>query len=211
MFAEYARQGFFQLLFLTIINFAVIIIFLQVYSHHARVGVVRFMLVLLTIFTGVLIASSFYRMNMYMGVFGFTPLRLSVITFLVMAAFLCVVTLVALYRDKFDVMRVYLIIGMVFLVVANVSGSGFVSARLNAWLYRTNPGYHFTMRDHFLSADNAGGLMEIYRRSDYDAAAMKTTIRGRLESYYRAYANEPWQNRSIIKRIYIRQIREFLR
>jgi len=208
VFAEYAREGFFQLLFLTIINFSVIIFFLQVYRHHARSGIIRVMLVMLTAFTGVLIASSFYRMNMYMQVFGFTPLRMAVITFLVMEVLLCVATLIALYRDKFDVMRVYLIIGMVFLVAANVSGSGFVSGRLNANLYRHSSEYHFTMRGHFWDADNAGSLIEIYGVTDN--ASLRTDIRVRLRNYHERYVDEPWQNRSIIKRMNLRRVETFL-
>jgi len=207
IFAEYAREGFFQLLFITIINFTVIIVFLQIYRDHARAGIIRLMLVMLTLFTGVLIASSFYRMNMYMQVFGFTPLRMAVITFLVMEVLLCVFTLVALFRDKFDVMRVYLIIGMLFLVVANVSASGFVSGRLNASLYRAS-GFHFTMRDHFFDADNAGSLIDIYRHTNNEQ--LQSQIHSRLYRYYRIYTNEPWQNRSIIKRINIWQIEMFL-
>jgi len=207
VFAEYAREGFFQLLFLTIINFSVIIFFLQVYSHHARTGIIRLMLVLLTVFTGVLIASSFYRMNMYMQVFGFTPLRMAVITFLVMEVLLCAATLIALFRDKFDVMRVYLIVGMVFLVVANITGSGYVSGRLNANLYRNSDQYHFTMRDHFWDADNASSLIEIYRITNNQR--LQEDISSRLANYYTFYIDEPWQNRSIIKRVNLRQIEEF--
>ena len=208
VFADYAREGFFQLLFITIINFSVIIFFLQVYRDYARRGIIRLMLCLLTLFTGVLIASSFYRMNMYMQVFGFTPLRMAVITFLVMEVLLCVFTLAALFRDKFDVMRVYLIIGMVFLVVANVSASGFVSGRLNANLYRNSSEYHFTMRDHFWDADNAVSLIEIFHLTDNQY--LQSQIHSRLFRYYRNYAHEPWQNRSIIKRRNLRSIQAFL-
>ncbi|MCL2360551.1 MAG: DUF4173 domain-containing protein [Defluviitaleaceae bacterium] len=207
VFADYARQGFFQLLFIIVINFSVIIIFIQVFSHHARVGAVRLMLTLLTLFTGMLIASSFYRMNMYMRVFGFTPLRMSVITFLVMSVLLCMVTLIALFKEKFDVMRTYLIIGMVFLVLANVSGSGFLSGRLNAHLYRNSNEYHFTMRDHFWDADNASSLIEIYHLTGNDS--LRADIRWRLVAYYWQYIDEPWQNRSIIKRANLRQIEAY--
>ncbi|MCL2378166.1 MAG: DUF4173 domain-containing protein [Defluviitaleaceae bacterium] len=207
IFADYARQGFFQLLFITIINFTVIIFFLQVYRDHARVGIIRLMLVMLTLFTGVLIASSFYRMNMYMQVFGFTPLRMAVITFLVMEVLLCVFTLLALFKDKFDIMRVYLITGMVFLVVANVSASGFVSGRLNVNLYRSR-GFHFTMRDHFFSADNAGNLLDVYRLTDN--TTLQLEIHRRIQYYYDSYTNEPWQNRSIMKRINMRRMGLFL-
>jgi len=207
VFAEYARQGFFQLLFITIINFFVIIIFLQIFSHHARTGVVRLMLTLLIIFTGVLIASSFYRMNMYMSVFGFTPLRMAVITFLVMEVIFIAVSFIALYKDKFDIMRVYLITGMIFLVIANITASGFVSGKLNAHLYKNSTDYHFTMRDHFWDADNAASLIEIYHQTNDQG--LRESIRWRLQNYYWQYINEPWQNRSIIKRINLRQIEAF--
>jgi len=133
---------------------------------------------------------------------------MAVITFLVMEVLLCVFTLVALFRDKFDVMRVYLITGMVFLVAANVSASGYVSGRLNANLYRNSSEYHFTMRDHFWDADNAVSLIEIYHLTDNQS--LQSQIHTRLHNYYFNYANEPWQNRSIIKRRNLRYIQAFL-
>jgi len=104
-------------------------------------------------------------------------------------------------------MRVYLVIGMIFLILANVTGSGFVSGRLNARLYRNSDEYHFTMRDHFWDADNASSLIEIYHLTSNHV--LQREIRWRLSDYYFYYAYEPWQNRSIIKRLNIQQIEAF--
>ena len=63
------------------------------------------------------------------------------------------------------------------------------------------------MRDHFWDADNAASLMEIYRLTHDER--LQRDIRWRLVDYYFQYKGEPWQNRSIIKRINLGQIEDF--
>ncbi len=82
-YAQYAREGFFQLLAVTTINFA-IIMFLFYKSHIVEENKVKKCIVLLITFSIVLIFNSYYRMFLYIEKFGFTILRLQVILFLAM-------------------------------------------------------------------------------------------------------------------------------
>lgn len=207
-YAEYARQGFFQLLFITIINFVVIIVFLQVFPNHSKKGVIRIMLVMLTIFTGVLIASSFYRMNLYMDVFGFSPLRMAVITFLVMESLFCIATLTAMFINKLDLMKFYIVTGMIFFIIGNFTGTGWLSTSLNVNKYVSDANFSFNVSDHFLGADSAGDLIKLYYFTDN--TLLQEDIRRRLTSIRASYVNEPWQNRSVIKRVNLRHIEVFL-
>lgn len=82
-YAQYAREGFFQLLAVTTINFS-IIMFLFYKSHVVKESRVKRLIVLLITFSIVLIFNSYYRMFLYIEKFGFTVLRLQVILFLAM-------------------------------------------------------------------------------------------------------------------------------
>jgi len=131
-----------------------------------------------------------------------------VITFLVMEVFLCIVALAALFRGKIKVIKVYTVIGLFFLIIANVSASESVSTHLNANRYITTDNFRFNLNDHYLGMDSARGLMAVYNNS-HDAVR-REQVRNRLERIHRRYVDEPWQNRSIIKRINIRHVERFL-
>ncbi len=95
-YAEYAREGFFQLLFVTAINF-VIIIFLTYYTYHTQNKKIKLLLLLLTTFSIILIFNSYYRMYLYISKYGFTILRLQVILFLFMELILFILIFKKIY------------------------------------------------------------------------------------------------------------------
>lgn len=83
-YAEYAREGFFELLAVTIINMF-IIGFLSYYTNLTKDNkLVKTLVILLCIFSVLLIFNSYYRMFLYIDRFGFTVLRSQVILFLTM-------------------------------------------------------------------------------------------------------------------------------
>ena len=90
-YANYAREGFFQLLFVTIINFSIILYFLYRTDIIKNNKLIKRLLLLLITFTIILIFNSYYRMYLYMHEFGFTILRTQVILFLTMELILLIV------------------------------------------------------------------------------------------------------------------------
>jgi len=135
VYSEYARQGFFQLLAVTIINFAVIYVLLTFFSDAVEKPIIRKMLYMLLAFTLVLIASSFFRMFLYMNVYAATPLRLAVVTFLVAELVLIVITAMKLKDPKSPFIKRFILTLFVFYIIANVTASGYVSARVNVALF----------------------------------------------------------------------------
>ena len=83
-FASYAREGFFQLLFVTLINFSIVMFFLYKTKFVEENKIVKYLLLSLIFFSIILIFNSYYRMFLYIGAYGFTVLRLQVILFLAM-------------------------------------------------------------------------------------------------------------------------------
>ncbi len=84
IYSSYAREGFFQLLFVTLINFSIISFLIYKTKSIKENKIVRNLIFLLIAFSILLIFNSYYRMYLYIDKFGFTILRLQVILFLTM-------------------------------------------------------------------------------------------------------------------------------
>ena len=84
IYSSYAREGFFQLLFVTIINFSIILYLIYKTYVIKENKIIRNLVLILIAFSVLLIFNSYYRMFLYIGKFGFTNLRLQVILFLLM-------------------------------------------------------------------------------------------------------------------------------
>ena len=84
IYSSYAREGFFQLLFVTIINFSIILYLIYKTNVIKENKIIRNLVLILIVFSVLLIFNSYYRMFLYIGKFGFTNLRLQVILFLFM-------------------------------------------------------------------------------------------------------------------------------
>lgn len=84
IYSSYAREGFFQLLFVTLINFSIISFLMYKTNGIKENKIVRNLIFLLISFSIILIFNSYYRMYLYIDKFGFTILRLQVMLFLTM-------------------------------------------------------------------------------------------------------------------------------
>lgn len=134
-YAEYARSGFFQLLFVSVINFIVILIFINFMKNLNEVKIIKKLLICLVIFTLVLVVSSMYRIAMYTDHFGFTELRLQVILFLLFNFILLVITLIKLFKYNISVGKYVTVIVIAGIVANAYVGNYFVAAILNVELY----------------------------------------------------------------------------
>ncbi len=84
IYSSYAREGFFQLLFVTLINFSIIVYLIYKEKNSMDEKRIKWLCLLLVVFSILLIFNSYYRMFLYINKYGFTPLRLQVILFLAM-------------------------------------------------------------------------------------------------------------------------------
>ena len=84
IYSSYAREGFFELLTVTLINFSIILYLLYKTNVINENKIIKILVLLLIVFSILLIFNSYYRMYLYIAKFGFTILRLQVILFLLM-------------------------------------------------------------------------------------------------------------------------------
>ena len=117
-YSMYAREGFFQLLFVTLINISIIIYFVYYTKSISENKWIKRLVSLLIIFSIVLVFNSFYRMYLYMDVYGFTILRLQVILFLLMELLLFIIILIKILKNiKFNEMFTYFMIVIITYII----------------------------------------------------------------------------------------------
>ena len=96
--AAYARQGFFQLLFVCLINLALVLFCLAVFRESR---ILKGILTAISLMTYIMIASSAFRMILYIQNFYLTFLRLFVLWALLVIAAVFVGVILAIYRKRF--------------------------------------------------------------------------------------------------------------
>lgn len=97
-YAEYAHQGFFQLLFVCIFNLILVISCLAIFQVN------KILKTLLLVFSGctyIMIASSTCRMLLYISTYHLTFLRVLVLWFLAMLVFLMAGVIISILKENF--------------------------------------------------------------------------------------------------------------
>lgn len=140
-YAEYARRGFFELIFLSFLNIGLIL--LTVYLYKEKIYVQRnkwsnltkiFMMYLCAV-TFVMLISSFYRIYLYDQEYGFTRLRVLVYGFLIFESIGLIITAAFIMRPEFNIMAVYMVIGLCYYLCLNVVQIDNIIAKHNVDMY----------------------------------------------------------------------------
>lgn len=134
IYSSYAREGFFQLLFVTLINFGIILYLIYKTNLVKEDKKVKCLVLSLIAFSIFLIFNSYYRMFLYIGRFGFTNLRLQVILFLFMEIILFGFIIKKILRGaKKDGMLFLIIITITYVINLYVCNDWFVGILENIW------------------------------------------------------------------------------
>ena len=125
-YSEYARKGFFELVFLSVLNIALILLTTyllrdKIYEDKNKWALfTKLMLIYLCLITGILLVSSYFRMSLYDSAYGFTRLRVLVYIFLVFEALGLIATFLYIIKHNFNILAVYAAIGLTFYLTLNL-------------------------------------------------------------------------------------------
>ena len=134
IYSSYAREGFFQLLFVTLINFGIILYLIYKTNLVKEDKKVKYLVLSLISFSIFLIFNSYYRMFLYIGRFGFTNLRLQVILFLFMEIILFGFIIKKIIRGvKKDGMVFLIIMTITYVINLYVCNDWFIGILENIW------------------------------------------------------------------------------
>lgn len=127
-YAVYARTGFFQLLFVSILNLFLV---LAVKKHIQRHRMLDVLLYILCGCTFIMIASSAYRMFLYIGAYQLTFLRVFVLVALAAIALIMVGVVIALRQPQFPLFRYSMILVSVIYLCFSFSHIDYFIAKYN--------------------------------------------------------------------------------
>ncbi|MCI8620656.1 MAG: DUF4173 domain-containing protein [Clostridia bacterium] len=136
-YAGYARQGFFQLMIVSVINLITILIAKKSENEDEK-GINRYiniMCVIMIIFTMVILVSSGVRMYYYESAYGYTFLRLLVYSVLVVEAVLLVPTVAYVLNAKINLTKIYFMVIIVAYICMNFANFDLLIVRRNLERY----------------------------------------------------------------------------
>ena len=192
-YATYARKGFFQLMIVTIINFAIILIttlnkrettkFTEYYT--------KVMNLFLAIFTVIMLISSFLRMYLYEQEYGYTFLRLMVFFILATEFVLIIPTVVYIFNKKIKLLKSYVVIFSIMYVIVNFANVDKTIARRNVDKYIADSKIEtkgkeaeidfYYLKNH-LSIDAIPEIIRLYENTD--DVGLKMQVKSYLNKQY---------------------------
>lgn len=140
-YSSYARQGFFQLMFVSFINFVILIIanINKVEKTKSQKIYNKIMSLLIILFTIIIIISAFYRMNLYQETYGYTYLRIFVDFVLISEVLISIPIIIYLLGKKIDILKSIIIITSFMFVLLNFMNIDNFIAEKNIDRYFNNP------------------------------------------------------------------------
>lgn len=161
-YANYARQGFFQLMVVSVINLGVIL-FTKKYDNQKENKKIKILSIILVFLTFIIIISSFTRMYYYEQEYGYTLLRLLVYITLFTETICLIPTLIYIWNDKFNIIKSYMIIIITIYVVINYINIDKVIAIRNIERYfkKDDIDIEYLMNGH---ADNVVELLSFSKK-----------------------------------------------
>ncbi|WP_017754044.1 DUF4153 domain-containing protein [Calidifontibacillus oryziterrae] len=165
-YAEYARRGFFELLFVTIINLSVtiaVIYFTKSSLGHLKKAI-RIALTVLVLSSGVILVSAFMRMMMYEDAYGFTFTRVLVHSFMIFLMVIFAYTLVKIWLEKLSLFHFYFIASLIYYTGINVVNLDMIVVEQNIARYEATGKIDITYLNRF-SSTGLLALIELYEKN----------------------------------------------
>ena len=170
-YAEYARQGFFQLMFISIFNLIVILLSKNTKDSFYN----KLMSIIMVLLTFIIILSSTYRMFMYEMAYGYTLLRLLVYATLFTEIILLIPTILYIFK-RINVLRYYFVICLIVYSCLSVAplDSIIATRNINRYYDIDEIDLDYLMNNR---ANNIPQLIDLYYHGD-------NSIRYDLDKYF---------------------------
>ena len=127
-YAEYARRGFFQLLFVAVVNICIVLIFNDIFRKSVML---KTALVVMCVCTYIMIASSAVRLSMYIKEYDLTYLRINTIWALVVTTIIMTGVMVSMFYSRMPVFRFIFVTVMIMFALYAFVRPGAVIAKYN--------------------------------------------------------------------------------
>lgn len=131
-YAEYAREGFFQLLFVSAFNLVMILVCIEFFKDSKVLDVI---LTIISLCTFIMIASSAYRMGMYIDEYGLTFTRVFVLWALAVITLVMAGLIFQLYKKEFNLFKYSLVVASICYLALSFSHIDYFIAKYDLDMY----------------------------------------------------------------------------
>lgn len=176
-YASYARQGFFQLMTISIINIAIIAI--AKHNKNEMTKYTKSMMIITLVFTVVILVSAFFRMNLYESAYGYTYLRLFVYYILATEMLLILPIGLWILEKKVDILKCSIAIITTMYLILNFSNVESTIAKRNVDRYFENQEENEIDLAYLFENTGTDGIKEIKRLLN----AQDEQVVNRVEAY----------------------------
>ncbi|WP_318502380.1 DUF4173 domain-containing protein [Bacillus sp. T3] len=205
-YAEYARKGFFELLFVTLINLSITVLVL--YFVETRKAVMkRLIQVLLTalVFTSfVMLSSAFIRLSMYEDAYGFTFIRVMAHSFMIFLIVIYMYTLFKIWIEKLSLFHFYFISSLLYYTAMNIVDVNQFIVTKNIERYeqtgKIDPYYL-----NSLSYTGVLGLIQLYDKNS-EIPGLKDLLKERKT--FLTDKDASWQSHNLQRKLAIEKLKE---
>ncbi len=161
-YAQYAREGFFQLLAVSILNLILVLVCMSFFRESK---VLKGVLTVMSLCTFIMIASSAMRMIMYISTYDLTFLRILVLWTLGLLTLLFFGVLISIYQEKFPLFCYSIVVVTILYMGLAFSHPDYIIASVN--VQKTTVDYKYLNQ---LSADAAPVLIPYLKENGLQAA-----------------------------------------
>ena len=183
-YASYAREGFFQLMVVSIINFIIILVTTQNKKESTKPQMIyrKVMNLILAISTIIILISAFVRMNLYGEAYGYTFLRILVYFALITEGLLMIPTIVYIWKGGKLPTRSYFIIVVIIYLAMNFSNipNMIATKNVNRYLEQQNQ-IESKIDILYLTKTKTDGLEEVIKLYE---TTQDPVIKRQLEAYF---------------------------
>ncbi|NBD23309.1 DUF4153 domain-containing protein [Paenibacillus glycinis] len=178
-YAEYARQGFAQLVVVALINLILLLCGLHLVKRGERAGelVRKISLSMLVGCTVIMLVSAFGRLSLYEQMYGYSQTRLLVHGFMIFLCFILAASLIRIWREHFSLAKTYIGLGVAAYVIMNYANLDALIAQRNCERFEAR-GQIDTAYLMTLSADALPALLKLQAKHPRDLPGLDEAIRG---------------------------------
>lgn len=159
-FSEYAREGFFQLLYVAIFNLMMIVVSFHLFN---RSKVIKILLTIISINTYIMLASSVFRLILYIDSYQLTKLRLYAFWGLIVVFFGLTEAVISIYNERFKFVKLGFLILLILWTTLSLLKPEYIIAKYNLDESRYQNADKIYIGD--FSADASRPIYEYIKRS----------------------------------------------
>jgi hypothetical protein len=191
-FAEYARKGFFELLFVTLINLSITVLVLNLVDAAGKLmkRLIQILLTALVVSSAVMLSSAFMRLSMYEEAYGFTFIRVMAHSFMIFLVVIYMYTLIKIWFEKLSLFHFYFISSLLYYTAMNIIDVEKIIVTKNIDRYEQTGKIDLNYINS-LSSSGVLGLIELYEKNS-EIPGIKDLLQERKNFVYEK--NTSWQS-----------------